>query len=77
MKDSVQVPFASLSPEALRGLIEEFVTREGTDYGPQELSLHDKSAQVQRCIERGEVLVVYDFASESATLVTREEWSER
>ncbi len=24
-----------LSPEALRGLVEEFVTRDGTDYGPR------------------------------------------
>ncbi len=35
-----------LSPEALRGLIEEFVTRDGTDYGAVERIVEEKIAQV-------------------------------
>jgi uncharacterized protein YheU (UPF0270 family) len=31
-----------LSPEALRGLVEEFVTRSGTDYGAVERSVEEK-----------------------------------
>ena len=33
MDESVEIPFRLLSEEALKGLIEEFVSREGTDYG--------------------------------------------
>ena len=36
-----------LSPEALRSLIEEFVTRDGTDYGAVERSVEEKIAQVR------------------------------
>lgn len=37
------VPYEKLSPEALRGLIEEFVTRPGTDTGYTDGSLEDNT----------------------------------
>ena len=41
------IPHRTLSPDALRGVIEAFVTREGTDYGAQEVPLDTKVLQVQ------------------------------
>jgi uncharacterized protein len=40
------IPHRLLSPDALRGLIEAFVTREGTDYGAQEVPLATKVGRV-------------------------------
>jgi uncharacterized protein YheU (UPF0270 family) len=60
---------ASLSPEAFRGLIEEFVTREGTDYGRHEKSFEDKLRDVERQIDRGEARIVYDLVEEQANIV--------
>ena len=37
--DPVPIPFQDLSADALRGVIESFVLREGTDYGAHEYSL--------------------------------------
>lgn len=63
----------SLSPEALRGLVEEFVTRDGTDYGSSERSVEDKIHDVLRQLESGEAKVVFDAESETANIVmTRE-----
>jgi len=67
------IPYQQLSPEALRGLIEAFITREGTDYGWEEISLASKVAQVKRQIEAGEVVIVFDSASESVSLLPRRE----
>ncbi len=67
------IPHQQLSPDALRGLIEEFITREGTDYGHEEVSLERKVAQVERQIEREEVLIVFDTATESVSLLTRQD----
>ena len=33
------IPHRLLSPDALRGVIETFVTREGTDYGAQDRAI--------------------------------------
>ena len=75
MSNLVLVPHGSLSPEALRGVMEEFITREGTDYGHVEHSLEHKLGVVERQIRRGDVLIVFDAESESVTLMHKDEWS--
>lgn len=65
----VIVPWQRLSPAALRGVLEEFVTREGTEYGEHDVPLERKIEQVQRQLERSEVLLVFDAASETVNLV--------
>jgi uncharacterized protein len=65
------IPYNQLSPEALRGLIEDFVTREGTDYGEQDFSLTQKVQQVEAQIIRGDVVVVFDAATETVSLLSR------
>ncbi|MBW2426602.1 MAG: YheU family protein [Deltaproteobacteria bacterium] len=73
----VELDPEQLSPGALRGLIEEFVTREGTDYGAggatveaePEWSLEEKVTQVYRQLSSGEARVVFDLESESASIV--------
>jgi len=67
--DPVEVPTDALSPEALRALIEEFVTRDGTDYGSVERSLEEKVAAVRGQLARGEVRIVFDPESETTTLI--------
>ena len=65
------IPHSQLSTEALRGLIEEYITRDGTDYGTQEFSLTQKVQQVQQLIIRGDVVVVFDITTESVSLLGR------
>jgi hypothetical protein len=59
----------ALSPEALRGLVEEFVTRDGTDYGSVERSIDDKIRDVLEQLESGEARIVFDPDSETANIV--------
>lgn len=67
------IPYQQLSSDALQGLIEEFITRDGTDYGWEEVPLAAKVAQVKRQIETGEVVIVFYPATESVSLLTRRE----
>ncbi len=69
--DPVIVPHAELSAEALQGVIESFVLREGTDYGSHDVSLQQKVAQVLRQLERKEAQIVYDPDTESIDIVVR------
>ena len=62
-----------LSPGALRGLVEEYVTREGTDYGQGDWSLEEKVGQVFRQLEKGEARIVFDLERGSASIVTAPE----
>lgn len=60
---------SDLSEQALRGLIEEFASRDGTDYGRTEKTLEEKVAIVTRQIEKGDVCIVFDRDEERANLV--------
>lgn len=68
--DPIVIPHTELSPEALRGVVESFVLREGTDYGEREVSLDQKVAQVLRQLERGEARIIFDAQLESVDIVT-------
>lgn len=68
--NGVEIPWQELSSAALTGLIEAFVMREGTDYGEHEVPLADKVEQVRQQVERGDVRVLFDLETESATLVS-------
>jgi len=72
----VRVPPGDLSPEALQGLVEEFVTRDGTDYGLHEVELARKADRLRRELGTGRAVIVYDDEQESCTIVTAEQWRE-
>ena len=62
------IPHHMLSPETLHGVIEAFITREGTDYGEHDISLATKVLQVRKQLDEGTAVIVYDQESESCTL---------
>ena len=68
----MQIPHTALSPEALQNLIEEFVTREGTEYGARDYSLADKVRQVLRQIETGRAVILYDPETSTCHVEVRE-----
>ena len=67
--DPIVIPYRDLSDTALRGVLESFVLREGTDYGEREVSLEQKVAHVLRQLERGEAQIVFDTVLESVDIV--------
>ncbi len=67
----MEIPPDQLSPEVLDAIIEEFVTREGTEYGASPVSLTTKVAQVKQQISRGEVVISFDPKTETVDLRRR------
>ena len=67
-QEPVEIPYRELSAEALRGVVESFVLREGTDYGERDYSLDDKVAHVMRQLERGEARILFDPNTETVQI---------
>jgi uncharacterized protein YheU (UPF0270 family) len=65
----ITVPHTELSADALRGVIESFVLREGTDYGERDVDFETKVSQVRRQLDAGEAQIVFDPDSESIHIV--------
>lgn len=77
MVDLVEVPWDAIAADTLEALVEEYVTRDGTDYGDSEVPLARKVAQVRDQLRRGEVVIVFEEATESINLLTRRDLRER
>ena len=71
---AVKIPYDQLSSEALAGLVEEFVTRESTDYGAVELSMETKLSQVYQQLKSGKAFIVFDEESETCNILSKEDY---
>ncbi|MGJ3256756.1 MAG: YheU family protein [Alcanivorax sp.] len=70
------VPWKDLPPDTLTNLIEEFVTRDGTDYGDQEIPTATKVEQVRNQLKKQEAFVVFDEVTESVSVMGKEQANE-
>jgi uncharacterized protein YheU (UPF0270 family) len=66
----VDVPYEQIDPETLRNMVQEFVTRNGSDWGDPGGALEDKIAQVLKQLKNKQVKVVFDLKSETANIVS-------
>ena len=66
------IPHTDIAPATLNALIEEFVTRDGTDYGDIEASIATKVQQVINQLERKEVFIVYSEEYETCNIKTKD-----
>ena len=71
------IPYNELTLEALQALIEDFVTRDGTDYGQDEMRMQDKAAHLLALLKTGELSITFNEDTQSCGIVTREELSKR
>lgn len=70
------IPYQQLSADVLQAIIEQYITREGTDYGAHELSLQQKVDRLLPQVKSGEVLIVFDALSESVQLMHKHDYRE-
>jgi len=61
----IRIPADQLAPETLRNVIEEFVTRDGTDL----VEAETKIRSVEILLRRGEVEIWFDQATQSCNIL--------
>jgi len=62
------IPVNKLSPEAMQGVIEEYISRDGTDYGEIEASMETKFRQVRHKLENGSAVLIFDDETETINI---------
>lgn len=72
MSDYLEIPWQKLSPDAFDGMLEELVSRDGTDYGEQEVDFEDKVAQLRLALEEGRAFIAFDPESESWAVLPKQ-----
>jgi len=70
----VIIPWQQLPAATLNNLLQEYASRDGTDYGQVETSLEVKVEQLQRQLAQGKVVIVYSELHETVNLMLAEEF---
>lgn len=71
------IPLEQLNAETLTAIIEEYILREGTDYGAIDASKNDKITQVKRQLEQGSAVLVYSELHESVNILPKEQFTQQ
>ena len=67
------IPYQQLDEITLNNLIEQYILREGTDYGEVEFSLQEKTLQILEQIQNQNIHIIYSELEESVTLISNHE----
>ena len=65
------VPYDALAPETLDNILNDIVSRDGTDYGRYDLSSEQKRQQALKALQSGAAVLIFDTESETIQLVDR------
>ena len=71
MAQFIAVPPERLQPDVLQALLEDYASRDGTDYGEHESTLAEKVARLQCQLRASELQILYEVDSEQWDLVSR------
>ena len=71
------IPIEQLNSEVLKNIAEDFITRDGTDYGHVELTLNEKVERLLIQVRKQEVLISFDEETESITMVGADDARQR
>jgi len=63
-----RIPVNKLRPEALQGVIDEFISRNGTDHGEIEASRETNFRQVKYKLENGLAVLIFDDETETTNI---------
>ena len=65
----MEIPHHQVPEQTLLAIIEEFISREGTDYGHREYTLDEKVEKVKSQLLNGEIKLLFDSETSSCNLV--------
>jgi len=72
MAQLLRIPLERVDADVLQAMLEDYASRDGTDYGERELSLGEKVSNLMRQLDKGSLAIVYDLASEQWDLLSEE-----
>ena len=71
----INIDHTQLHPDTLDNLLMEYIIREGTDYGVNELTLNTKRERLKKQLSIHKAFIIFDPSTESFT-ISDEPWQQ-
>jgi uncharacterized protein YheU (UPF0270 family) len=71
------IPYKDLEPDTLTSIIREFVLREGTEYGEEDVPLAQKIAQVKMQLADGSAFLVYSELHDTVNILPIDQYDQQ
>ncbi len=71
------IPYKDLEPDTLTGIIREFVLREGTEYGEDDVPLAKKVAQVKEQLANSSAFLVYSELHDTVNILPIDQFEQQ
>ena len=68
------IPLEQLKKDTLITIIEDFILREGTDYGEIDATKEDKIQQIKQQLAQGSAVLVYSELHESVNILPSDQF---
>ena len=69
------IPWQQIPAATLDNLLEEYASRDGTDYGLVEVPLQTKVEQIRAQLQNGQVVIVFSELHETVNIMLAEEFA--
>ncbi len=67
------IPHDSLAAETLQSILEDLVTRDGTDYGDYDLTIDQKVIKAKKLLESKLAFLLFDTESETIKILSKDQ----
>ncbi|MEW6983654.1 YheU family protein [Colwelliaceae bacterium 6471] len=69
------IPYEKLAIDVLDAVIQEFVLREGTEYGLEDISLEEKIEDIKQQLKQGSAVVVFSELHQTVNIMPAEHFN--
>lgn len=68
------IPHQDINADTLSSILREFVLREGTEYGAEDISVEEKIEQVIQQLQDGSAVLVYSELHETVNIIPADQF---
>jgi len=70
------IPLEQIPEATLTAIIEEFILREGTEYGANDVNKEDKIEAVKQQLKQGSALLVYSELHQNVNIIPKDTFNQ-
>ncbi len=69
----IRIPYEQLSSEALDGIVQQFISKDGQDSGHSDIPFEKKMLQVKQQLKAGRAVIFFDQFTQTCNIILKDD----